>query len=494
MEKLTFNDKRAESYGEAILYCLANHGNGKIHVVDEIEPALQAGGYDFNRQKVTSVISNFKKIGLLKKIKLYQFLIDRDAAFALADNYSKGKCGLWFNEKKTSGLISGTLDQYKRANSNAFYARAIFAAYNKVLSIAEIINIATAKFGVDNISKKSIQMFIWNNKEVFNIFKSGEAHKLYGPNPLFFKRFKSEIGYYKEVFPEKADVIENRYAMAIENNKTVENKSVDFKLSRVLVVRAILAAYQKPLTYKNISRLAARFGYEVNVPYMYSFKNKFNDFLETVDKGMRAIFIRANDKFFKEFVHEIDIYVDLLENRKDQIYARFNQQEPGLAKAHEDAHRKTFDEGPAPDDEKATALVAPEEEEDAEQVSAADVGASIIAYVDKLKCALKKRQDATDTARDEKEHVRSLHEKILELQNERTALTTKSEKQAAIITSKDQALKRLESELSLKAMQISKLEIKLEKAAAGKTKFTLGEVASITTLVKGKGGRLEKQG
>jgi hypothetical protein len=381
----------------------------------------------------------------------------------------------------------------------ALYVRAIFAAHNQTLLINKILEIAADKFPEKNITYKSVHAFLWLRKELFNVYPGHNKYKFYGPNGVFFKRYVNEVEHYKKLFPEKAVLISDRFARAKKNGCDQGGPDIiqggpdiidDVELTRATVVRAILAAYEKPLTYKNISRLAARFGYEVKVSYLYAFRNTYAKFLDRVDKGMKALFIKANDQFFKEYAHEIEYYVDLLKNRKEQIYSRFNAHVPELAKAHEKAHHEDFDDDQAPAEDKAAEVV-----EDIEQeVSAADVGASIIAYVDKLKTALKKRQAVDVVMRDEKEHIKALNDKIISLKNERTNLTTQNEKQAAIIKSKDKSLSNLESELALKANQISKLEIKLERAVAGRSTFKMSEVANISSLLKSSEKRSLNEG
>lgn len=480
MEKIIFKGHEAKRYVDAVLFYFAICDADQVKRKDMMQ-ALKNGAIEFTNNQINSAVGNFKRLKLISKGDPGMYSLNRQALIDFTNRYIDGKTYIWApkpNQKSTrkGGRARG------HADSTSLVTRAIFAAFNKVMSLQEIAEHAQKELGLDRYSHKSAQNFIYNNSELFNAYPSGNRFKLYGPRPEFFSSYKKEMLAYIRFFPNKEKQIKARF-----NGVPTAEKSHDDELplpvKKAEIVMAILAAYRKPLTLKNITRLAERNGHDISVNYLHWFKNNHVEMLTVTDKGYRSKFYSANPAFFRDNVASIEKFVEILPDKKTQIYEAFNMHEPEQAKAHEKAHADDFDKQPTATE---TTPADMHESTDAleQEVSAADVGASIIAYVVKLKEALHKKRNEETIARDEKEHVKSLNSRIMGLTNERNGLLTENDKIKAICTSKENRIRELTAQVSKLTAQVATLEEKLSRATAGKSKFNMQEVAKITTLVK----------
>jgi hypothetical protein len=465
MDAITFQDQKAKNYIQAVLYCLANHSKKQISY-EEIEKALSDGGLQVKTAQIQSAMTNFKQLNLISSAGRKVYNLDEKALTDFAQKFIKGKIHIWAPKPGYDGAKKGRRKNGP-AESHSMIARAIFAAHKKVLSLADVCTIAAEKLGIKDFSQKAASNFIYRNTRLFNSFSGEGRAKLYGPSHVFFSTFVHEKQNYIDLFPDQKAIIDERFDGQPDPAGSPMPK-------RVHVVQAILTGYKKPLTLKNIAALATRAGYEVTVNYLYWFKRQHQNTLQVTDKGIKNKFYSPNNSFYKVHADKIDLFCEILPERKSEILARFNTHEPGLVKAHEKAHAEDFDK------DQPTAEVEAIEDE----ISAADVGASIIAYVAKLKEALKAKSHDNAAKRDEMAHVKSLNDQVLGLKNERNSLLTENQKIKAIATSKENRIRELTAKVSKQAAHIAKLEEGIDRAKAGRSSFSMGEVAKITTLVK----------
>jgi hypothetical protein len=486
MEEMTnYQGKKPENYAQAVLFLLANYLNDPD--IEEKEIITSGKVVDLatkahtkpSKAQVTAAMNNFTYLYVVKKISPGNYQINSTALNDILKKVLAKNRGVWASKeevaeyrakhpktKKPQKAKGNTRPEPRKAtiDSDALIIRAIFAAFNRVLSKPDISKLAREK--LDKVlAAGAARNILFQHAECFNRFESGTRYTLYGPNSNFFAKFIGEKDLYVELFPDKKDIILKRF----ENPKAPLAPDLTGALT-VQILRAVFAAYEKELTLKNVVAIAEKAGYQIKLASIRSWVNKHRElFHNHGTKGMREIFWSANESFFKQYLGEIEIYQSLFKDKADTILGRFNSFIPEETKAHEMAHGYVEPSEPKEDE---TFDIEPDEE-----ISAADVGASILAYVVKLKRELRKQKAGHGISENGHKKIGDLQSTIIGLRQERNDVIFENNKLKSIVNEKDRRINAMKE-------QLGKLEAKLERMKAPKETFKLKDVAHITRLVK----------
>jgi hypothetical protein len=477
-EMTSYKGNLPENYAQAVLYILANIADNPdfdekeiIYSKNVVELATKAHMKPSSTQ-VRSAMNNLHYLYAVKKIVPGKYQINSTALNDLLEKVLAKKRGVWANKKEVAEFKAKQQKKGRAyptprkgtADSDALIVRAIFIAHNRALSKPEIDKIAKEQLG-KKLAAGTTRNVVFQHGDCFNRYESGTRFTIYGPNRNFFKKFSNEKDFYLELFPDKKDLIEKR----LNNPKAPVLPDVS-DAPPAQILRAVFAAYDKALTLKNVVAIADKAGYDIKVESIRSWMNNHRDFFhDHGTKGMREIFYSANESFFKKYLNEIEFYQALFKDRSDKILSRFNSFIPSETKAHEVAH------GIAEPSEPAEKTLDIESEE--EEISAADVGASILAYVVKLKRELQKQKSNDGITENGHKKIGDLQSTIIGLRQERNDVIFENNKLKSIVEEKDRRINSMKE-------QLGKLEAKIERMKLPRETFKLKDVAHITRLVK----------
>lgn len=481
-EMTNYQGNKPENYAQAVLFVLANHMDDP-HIEDKAIITSEAVANEAvkasmkpSKAQVGMAIKNFEYLYLVKKPGIGKLQINSTKLGDFLKRVLKKERGVWATKKEVAEYrakhlkpkaVKGNKQPAPRkptTDSDALIVRAICAAHNRVLSKPDIKKIAKEVLNKE-LATGAARNCIFQHAACFNRFDSGTRFTLYGPTNEFFAKFDHEKELYIELFPDKKELILSRF----ESPKA--HRLPDASEARpVQILRAVFAAYEKELTLKNVVVLAEKAGHPIKLGSIRWWVNNHKDlFHNHGTKGMREIFWSANEDFFKQYINEIEIYQSLFRDRSDKILGRFNSFIPKETKAHEVAHGIV-----EPSEAKEEEALDPESEE---EISAADVGASILAYVVKLKRELRKKTDENGLSENGHKKIGDLQSTIIGLRQERNDAIFEKEKLKSIIEEKDRRINAIKE-------QLGKLEAKLERMRIPKETFKLKDVAHITRLVK----------
>lgn len=247
------------------------------------------------------------------------------------------------------------------------------------------------------------------------------------------------------------------------------------KIRSHLVIKAVFAAYQKPLTAPDVEKIALKYGHKVSrAAIIYYVGNKNKQIIKDGKRGRAPLYSPA-EKFFEDNAPNIDLFLTILPDKKSNILSRFNMfggNAPAIEKQEVPA------DPPAVADENRQ-LAESHDDDDLNMVDAANVGASILAYVAALQKKIKSKA-AIDPG--EVDQIRYKYEDskqtVIGLRSEVQSLNLTIKNLKGIIEKNNQRLIDLNHELSVlkNATQPENKPVR--------SKFKVSEVARITTIVK----------
>jgi hypothetical protein len=515
-DAFTFEGKPATSYIEAVLFWLVNSKSDFCHAKDIGNPQWKKGTVLSNRQIQVS-LSNFHRLGIIARIEPGNYKLDHKALCTFAVQCLAKKATIWY-------AGAGKADspaQSKRQSEKARIITAILAAYEKPLTLKNIVAISqnigrpipptyASYYRVNHPAWLQVQPGKIGNANCFlateRLFTDNAdiADQLLALLPtdrgrVLLRRFNQ---YAPEMVAklcgEQNAVIQaepSALTDAPEPQKAFEPRPID-------LLRAILAGYEEPMNRKAILAKAIDNGYSNLTEgffrwYQYHHREELTR--KFAEKNRRGGYLNnANDLFFTKNKHLAHVFAQILPDRAQIIFKRFgvavgtgSQQAPGTG-----APDKTLGDqqqgAPGYPPTVATPLqecceAAPAEDEhdqELETVDAWKVGASILAYTQKLRADLKALQSEDFQS----EQVKDLHHKLDNLtsslvaaKSERNHYETENKKLQKIIEEKD---RRLE----VKTARIYELEKKLEVRGVpvSVSHFKMNEVARITRVIKGQ--------
>ena len=239
------------------------------------------------------------------------------------------------------------------------------------------------------------------------------------------------------------------------------------------LVFAIIAAYPKPLTVYDIQIIAEKTGYELNYKTVNGILSRTSKKFFTRGKFGRKLTFAANELFFVQ--NDCDYLCEIYPLRENMIRRRFHQY-VGTDPFH-DTKSEPEQTGP-----EATAEATSNDDikqeviENTDYIEAAQVGAAIVAYINKLKKkgaqidpteyeALQKKYD------DQSQAIINLRNQLLSAEGQVAKLKKMTESQNKTIIDLTHSVEVLKRE-------------KLERERIPST-FKLSEVANIKRMIKG---------
>jgi hypothetical protein len=358
-ELVTVNGRPATRYIEAILFVLVNWNEKQIKNED-VEKVLLSAKVPFRRRQVHYGLSNFHKTGLIRRIGKGSYDIEAKKVRAFVDRYLKGQEAIWCK-------------------------------------------------------------------------KQGPAPKKVDPPPKGKKR------------------------------------PID-------IIRAIFCAYNKPLTLNDVVVIAKRYNLAIKQHNLrwYQHQKKDELILDEIKRG-KAYSYRASPIFYKRHAKDVNRFISILPHKEKEILTHLNE----YARDQVKAIQKDIQIEPAGDPKPQVDQIEPAG--DPETVDVANVGASIIAYIHRLKTELKTLTAAgLNTAA-----VQDLQEKNSRLSAALTGLTSERNQLQFEVSKLEKIVADKESRLLEKDKQIQEIEHKLSLHGHHIPKtFTVGEVARITQVIK----------
>jgi hypothetical protein len=244
-----------------------------------------------------------------------------------------------------------------------------------------------------------------------------------------------------------------------------------------------LAAYRKPLTLQDMQAIAHKAGHVLPAHVFYCFqKNHADEMVRDIESDINGrLRHTASAKLFARCAAPATIAAlkEVLPFKAEDIDAAFARHQAGGQVVEEEA--KAADPGlefQSHDDDGAP---VESQDDDGEAVDAANVGAAIVCYIQKLKKQLQDQAHAVAAAGADGDHKRKLENMagtMAGLKAERDGLLTRVNKLAAIIEEKDRRLNEAIRELA-------EFKEKADKGVLIPSSFKMDEVARITKLIKG---------
>ena len=472
--------------------------------------------------KIIACLSNFKRLKILNSVPHAPglYVIIKDAILPFNDLFKQGKVKLWYNSKgqhktKTKSPYMPqekkcpTKSQYhnrfkgscakigkkfpdipkKFSNSAQFYARAAVACQTDLFSNREITDFCNSN-GI-SIEQKDFSNLMTRQSR---LFKRPETFK-YIPNKIFWKKFLKEKEYFKIVFPDFSEIIEENF-----NHQDLENR-ISKKDSRT-VIKAVSIAYKKSLSIADYLGIFEFRRFNISEAKIRDFIRENNEIFKIAHhEGKQTFYDIKVDNFFSFNEENIDHFCNLLPDRANIIKERYHLWKVNQRSDTEDnqssekSTQEATDESlQAPSDVESVAnevqlkneeeitendAQASPSEDDQEAIDMANVGASIIAYVNQLK-----KESKLSTQSSEYLQLKGKYENIsavaINARNETQSLQGQIEKLKGIIETQNEKIRELAHKLSVaenKASVVPKV-----KPIDGT--FKMSEVTRITRLIK----------
>jgi len=334
-----------------------------------------------------------------------------------------------------------------------------------------------------------------------------EAHQSRGPHGAMkyratenlLQKHKAKKSLFCALFPPQAEDIRARFAET-KNGSTDAQKEEKKRRNPSIhapsqgswsdIIRAIFAAYSKALSAQDMHAIAKKHGHVLPLHSIYYYQTNYGEEIirdDSKGENGRRLF-RATAKLFKDNFKSIALYKTLLPDRAEKISARF-------ARCCPDERRPAMTGPPAPQEQAPNdGIIQPtvgdakdysREDMEPESVDVANVGAAIVAYIQKLKAKihdLQKGIGLENPAVNYKEKMQNMAASMTGIRAERDGLQARVNKLEAIVEEKDRRLNKAIDELAA-------LKEKADKGMLIPSTFKVGEVARITKLIKG--GRRE---
>lgn len=473
------------NYIAEVLYALDELSKEKSEAsIKEIRSRLKRNITD---RQLNQSLHNFRRrqLNLIERIEFNYYKLNRVVIEDVLKRYEAGTFKLWYDskgqDKINKGGRSAIISRKSKTGfvSNLNQARAI-VMYHASISKDPMTSKQYRELGESlgiSIPRKTFSNIWIQSKDQFHIGKI-DGQIFYYPNEFFMEKHVPNKDYFESIIGKSIDM------EAFETNeKQIELKG---KYTCGDIAGAILAAYEKPLTTENIINIAASKGFDMNYKSLYAALTIGN--LGYFRKGMKIgkenTFL-ATQKFFENV--DRNILIKILPDKADKINTRYNriigplpeENSPSSEISAEPADLQT-----AENTEQKTAPAEISAEENAQEqasnelIEAANVGASIIAYINKLK----KRNQQTDPTEFEalKEKSEDQSRTILNQRNQIHSFQGQIEKLKGIVENQNENIKNLTHLLGNARMELEELKAKKMPAT-----FNLGEVARITRVVKG---------
>lgn len=474
-----------------------------------------------SENKIIQFMSNFKKLKIVDGVPHVpgSYIIVKDAILSFNDLYEQNKVKLWYNSKGQHKIKRKISYQHQKkkpdsnqiynrfmgscaeigkkfpdipkklSNSAQFYARAAVACQTNIFTNSEIIDFCVSN-GVP-IDKKDFSNLMTRHSR---LFKRTENFK-YIPNKIFWKKFLKEKEYFKIVFPDFSEIIEENF-----NHQDLENRIVkkDFRT----IIKAVSIAYNKSLSIADYLSIFEFRRFNISEAKIRDFIRENNEIFKIAyHEGKQTFYDIKVDNFFSFNEENIDHFCNLLPDRANIIKEKYHLWQVNQISYTEDRQssekstQEATDESlQAPSDVESVAdeVQAKNEEEitendaqtgpsedDQEAIDIANVGASIIAYVNQLK-----KESKLSTQSSEYLQLKGKYENIsavaISARNENQSLQGQIAKLKGIIETQNEKIRDLAHKLSVaenKASVIPKV-----KPIDGT--FKMSEVTRITRLIK----------
>lgn len=506
-----------KSYAEIVLDCLFEKCKTDNSIsLNQVFEYVQKIDKKITLHKVRYATTNFKKIGLFTTSKPAVYELDRSKIETFYKDFKNGAAFLWGRKDEIGNKKIRYKNQLSdvRVTSKMFTARAIIAMQNSPFTSFDIGEIAE-KLKLDT-NRKAIKNLTEKYKDCFKeIGKVGQFSK-YVPTARFFERFSNEKPYYINLFPEKMEVIKKAFAVkkidlkkkkncpdiqTAESEPAAEPTPPETKCDQApqvlkpfrpqFVIKAIFAAYNKPLAAPDIEAIAERYGRKIGRgTVLWYVSGKSKQIVKNGQRG-RAPLYSPNEKFFKDNAQLMEKFIEILPDKKDAIITRFNLFGETTGRAALDLENGApADQAPAgkvqagaqdeietgPQDE----IAAQDIQDDLEVIGAANVGASILAYISKLQKRAKQQPDLEPSEAEQiKSKYQDAQQTIIYLRDQIQSLENSVKNLKQMVETGNKTIIELNHENS-----VLKNAFEDVKQKGMKSTFRVSEVARITSIVK----------
>jgi hypothetical protein len=535
-QNIIFNGRQPKNYIEAVLFYLANGQDGQ-RTIQKVSTEIIRLKEEITRQQIMSAFSNFKRMKIIDQLGKGHYYIDAEKARAFAKEYieANGRLSIWNTPKGKARVASNNTRLIDTA-------RAIFAAYEKPLSFRDVVNIAKRYDLKLSYGSASMLKYRDGGKELkTDPLKNGQAMR-FTVTPDFYSKNASKINYFVSLLPHRKNIILahfNRHvpelvkkyfadsqesARIIPEPKEIKDKAppatMPIKFMAVDITRAIVAAYDGPLSVKAIRELAAQHDYRLKKSIVGWYRNNKAIELENVSGTDCKVYLYEPSGFFWQTnLPRLALFIDILPSRKNYLIERFKKNlPPGVvdgftAKENINIEDPAIDEdrppigkpllvnirekestgaqesaSPPEDQQAAIGIQSAETSEDVSEdinaVDAANVGASILAYLNKLKSELRTVKQASVSDSDQGT-IAELNKKVESLASSLVGMKAERNNAQFQVTKMEKIIEEKDRRLTGKDKRIEELERKLENAHNHIPKtFKLSEVARMTNLIK----------
>lgn len=349
------------------------------------------------------------------------------------------------------------------------------------MRVRAILALQTGVYNWAGVKKSSEQLgFKINNKAFSNNFtRFPECFKKKGKGisrticntKTFYKKFEHELPAYIQFLPDKEEQLKSAFGMS--SDKPIEeetSRTNNIKIRPKIVYCAILAAYEKPLSVTDIHNISIKRGFDVKKPTIGFFMStKKDQIIKDGYRGNAALF-KPLEAFFKSNIRYLDDFIEALPDKKVQIIKNFRQHVI-LPERYKDIKPEEPQAHPAAENQQ---LLSPEtENQETDMIDAANVGAAIIAYINKLRKA-RNTKDYDDL----KHRNDNYRQTIINQTNEINNLNYQLDKLRKNVDDSNQRIIELNHQVSVLKNKL----IEEQKALPGT--FKMSDVARITKVIK----------
>lgn len=431
---------------------------------------------DLKERQLESALHNFSRsqYNLIKRIDSQYMALNKPRIEEIYDLYCKGKIKLWYAANGIERRISKHLqERHHEPISKRDIAK--YAIYNHA-----------KKFDNDSVTREPLSVRKYHEIALqlnFDLTIKDIGNAIHQNKKWYeITKYNSDIRYFpkKNFFEDNKKLFEKIEAFLDPQRQSAKTKNILIKFSYDHVFYGIIAAYKKPLTIKNIIAIAKKHGYKLkekstrNIPYRDSSKYLIKHF-----KVGRSNSYQLNADFFSE-MKPFD-YMEALPDLAERIKKRFDQYSVSKKLAEQQQQQQETAQEQPKEQPIATEKSSPENtqaQESDELIEAANVGAAIIAYIQKLK---KKNKEVDQTEFDALQlKYDDIALTVVNQRNRISSLDGQAEKMRKIIDNQNNQIKNLTHFLNQANLEIE--ELKNRKMPSS---FKLKEVAKIRHMIKG---------
>lgn len=454
------------------------------------------------QDKLIHTLANFKKMKLIDRKQstsgVYQ--LDIDAIIEFNKLYKQDKVKLWYCAKgqqkkiktpengnyscRFSGSCHELAKKYpdiplKLSMSAQFYARAAVTCQTDSFSNREITGFCNNR-GIDITDKAFSNLLVRQSR----LFTRPEQFR-YFPNKIFFRKYAKEKQFYKILFPDLSDIIDKNYTEINEKKSFV-------KKDRHTIINAIAAAYTKALSVFDYIRIVDNKGFKIGEQSIRNILKASHETICIAHQEVKQIFYAPNDNFFFFNRNNVESFCKLFPERSEIIKERFNtwqvnqkeeipnkQSSKELSESEENIASETPVENDSTiENEQIEASQDDQSGSDQQElIDMANVGQSIVAYINKLKKEAKLSTKSNEYLQLKEKHE-NLSNALINTKNENQSLSGQLEKLKGIVESQNEKIKDLSHKLSVAENKA----IPEKKPINGA--FKMAEVTRITRLIK----------